>query len=126
MLADGPGRLLVAWAPAVVWAALIFVFSAQPDLRFAQDETVDFVVRKLGHMGVFGILALLLWRAARATSLARPWAWALVLAVVYAVTDELHQAGVAGRHSSVVDVGVDSAGAVIALVGITLWRMRRA
>ena len=127
MLTDSSGRLLVAWAPAIVWAALIFVFSAQPNLRFAQDETIDFVVRKLGHMGVFGILALLLWRGARATSLDRPWAWALVLAVIYAVTDELHQVVVAGRHASVVDVGVDAVGVLIGLAALRLvrdWRGR--
>ena len=35
-----------------------------------------------------------------------------------AVTDELHQASVSARNASVVDVGVDVAGAVIALLGV--------
>ena len=91
--------LLSGWAPVVVWAALIFVLSAQPDLRFVPDAALDFVVRKLGHMGVFGILALLSWRAlAGTTAWRRPGAWAFALAVLYAATDELHQGLVAGRH----------------------------
>ena len=55
------GRPLAAWAPAIAWAGLIFAFSAQPNLRFVPDEGLDFLVRKAGHMGIFGILALLLW-----------------------------------------------------------------
>ena len=59
--------LLLVWAPVVGWAALIFVLSAQPDLRVVPDARLDFVVRKLGHMGAFGILALLLWQALAGT-----------------------------------------------------------
>ena len=55
------GRPVLAWLPAIAWAGLIFVFSAQPNLRFVPDEGLDFLVRKAGHMGIFGILALLLW-----------------------------------------------------------------
>jgi VanZ family protein len=111
--------MVVAWAPAVAWASLIFAASAQPNLRFLPDDSLDFVVRKLGHAGVFGILALLLWRALATTAgLRRPWAWALALAILYAVTDELHQGGVVGRHASPVDVAIDATGALVA-VGVT-------
>jgi len=119
-------RVFVTWLPAIAWAGLIFAFSAQPDLRFVPDAGLDFVVRKLGHMAVFGILALLLWRAlARTNAWRRPWAWAFVVAVLYAATDELHQGLVAGRHPSAVDVGIDAAGALIAVVAVGLIWSRR-
>ena len=122
----GSGRSLLAWAPAIAWAGLIFAFPAQPDLRFAPDEALDFLVRKAGHMAVFGILALLLWRAvAGTTARRRPWAWALALAVLYAITDELHQGGVTGRNASAADVGIDAAGALIAVTATGLIRSRR-
>jgi VanZ family protein len=122
----GSGRPLLAWVPAIAWAGLIFAFSAQPNLRFAPDAGLDFLVRKAGHMGVFGILALLLWRSvAGTTAWRRPWAWGLALAVLYAATDELHQGFVAGRHPSAVDVGIDAAGALIAVVAVGLIRSRR-
>jgi VanZ family protein len=122
----GSGRPLLAWAPAIEWAGLIFAFSAQPNLRFVPDEGLDFLVRKAGHMGVFGILALLLWRAmASTTAWRRPSAWALALAVLYAITDELHQGGVIGRHAAAVDVGIDTTGALIAVVAVGLIRSRR-
>ena len=119
-------RDFLEWLPAIAWAGLIFTFSAQPNLRFVTDELLDFVIRKIGHMAAFGILALLAWRAlTRTTTWRRPWAWALALAVLYAATDELHQGFVAGRHPSPVDVGVDTAGALIALVAVGLIRSRR-
>jgi VanZ family protein len=114
------------WVAAFGWAALIFVASATPDPRFLPDESLDFIVRKIGHMGVFGILALLIWRAlVMTTAWRRPWAWAIVLAVVYAASDELHQAVVVRRHASVVDVGIDAAGALIAVSLAWLVRSRR-
>jgi len=118
--------LLFGWLPAIAWAGLIFAFSAQPNLRFAPDEGLDFLVRKAGHMGIFGILALLLWRAvATTTARRRPPAWALALTVLYAITDELHQGGVIGRHPSAVDIGIDAVGALVALVAVGLIRSRR-
>ncbi|MBF6605025.1 MAG: VanZ family protein [Chloroflexi bacterium] len=118
--------LLSGWAPVLGWAGLIFVLSAQPDLRFASDPGLDFVVRKLGHMGVFGILALLAWRAlAGTTAWRRPWAWAFALTVLCAASDELHQGFVAGRHPSATDVAIDATGALLALVAVGLIRSGR-
>lgn len=120
------GRLdpiLSAWMPVIVWASLIFLLSAQSDLRFVPDAGLDFVVRKIGHMGVFGILALLVWRAlAIATAWTFSWAWALVLTVLYAASDELHQGLVAGRYPSGVDVAIDALGALIAIAAVGLYR----
>ena len=118
--------LLSGWLPVALWAGLIFVLSAQPDLRFVPDAGLDFVIRKIGHMGVFGILALLAWRAlAGTTAWHRPWAWAFALTVLYAASDELHQGLVAGRGPSAVDVGIDATGALVALIVIGLIRSRR-
>jgi VanZ family protein len=120
------GRWALAWAPVIALAALIFLASAQSNLVFVPDATLDLVVRKLGHAAVFGILALLLWRALATTShVRRPWAWALALAILYAISDELHQGFVAGRHPSPVDVGIDSTGALIAIVAVWVVRSRR-
>jgi VanZ family protein len=87
------------------------------------DPGLDFLVRKAGHMAVFGILALLLWRARPRGAGRAP---VLTLAVLYAITDELHQGFVAGRHPSPVDVGIDATGALIAVVAAGIVRSRRA
>ncbi len=118
---------ILAWVPVVAWAALIFAASAQPDLRFIADPALDLVVRKIGHMAVFGILALLLWRAVAATTRTRwPWAWAIALAVGYAISDELHQGLVAGRHPTPLDVVIDAAGVLLAVgIVVAAARVRR-
>ena len=43
--------------------ALIFFLSAQPNLRVSDEAGLDFVLRKIGHMVVFGVLAVLLFEA---------------------------------------------------------------
>lgn len=118
--------LFSSWLPVAAWAGLIFVLSSQANLRFVPDEGLDFVVRKIGHLGAFGILALLLWRAlAETTAWRRSGAWAFALTVLYAASDELHQGLVAGRHASAADVGIDATGAAIALMVVGFTRSRR-
>jgi VanZ family protein len=122
-------RLGLAWVLVVVWAGLIFTFSATPNLRFVQADAIDFVVRKAGHMAAFGILAVLLWRAISYSRQRGAVALSLAATILYAASDEFHQSFTAGRHASPVDVGIDSAGAVIALLMLTAWlsvRSRRA
>jgi VanZ family protein len=98
--------------------ALIFVLSAQPDLDTGPG-TLGFVVRKLGHMAVYGLL-FLLWLWALPGVRPRP---AAAIAVLYAISDEYHQGQVEGRHGSPVDVLIDAAGVALAWAG---WRRLRA
>ena len=121
------GRIARFWLPVLVWAGIIFALSATPNLRFAQAVDLDFVVRKAGHMAAFGILAVLLWRALTFYAVRRAIVWSLMLTVAYAATDEFHQSFTSGRHPSPVDVGIDSVGALLFLLALTLWlRGRRA
>ena len=121
------GRIARLWLPVLVWAGIIFALSATPNLRVAQAADLDFVLRKAGHMAAFGILAVLLWRALTFYAVRRAIVWSLMLTVAYAATDEFHQSFTSGRHPSPVDVGIDSVGALLFLLALTLWlRGRRA
>jgi VanZ family protein len=114
-------RLGLAWVLVAVWAGFIFTLSATPNLRFVQSDAIDFVVRKAGHMAAFGILAVLLWRAISYSRKGGAVAVSLALTILYAASDEFHQSFTAGRHASPVDVGIDSIGAAIALLALTVW-----
>jgi VanZ family protein len=115
------------WLPVFIWAGVIFAFSATPNLRFAQAADLDFVIRKAGHMFVFGVLAVLVWRALAYSAIRRAMLWSLALTVAYAATDEFHQSFTAGRHPALQDVGIDSVGALLFLLALALWlRGRRA
>jgi VanZ family protein len=100
--------VLSRWLPVVVWAAVIFAFSAVPSLNSGLG-TWDFVLRKCAHMTEYAILAALAWRALRS------YGWAFAFAVAYACTDEFHQSFVRGRHASPIDVLIDAAGALVGL-----------
>jgi VanZ family protein len=109
-------RRFSLWAPVVLWAAAIFAFSSIPGL--ATDLGVwDTILRKGAHMTEYAILALLLFRA-----LGREVP-AFVLGFAYAVTDEIHQEFVRGRHASPFDVAMDAAGLALGLLVLHATRL---
>jgi VanZ family protein len=92
----------------------IFVLSGQPASSLPNFGWADLLVKKGGHVLGFGLLAVMYWRGLLWERASAPLAW--LLAIVYALSDEVHQAYVAGRHPSAVDVLLfDSAGAAAAL-----------
>jgi VanZ family protein len=110
-------------------------------------------IRKTAHVFEYFVFSVLLWRAIRAEGRAedrvdgrvedrgdgcgesrgdgRRWQfrWALLailIAAVYAASDEFHQIFVPGRGASVHDVMIDVCGATLAQLVIWLWlRPRR-
>jgi VanZ family protein len=105
------------WLAALAWMGLIFWLSAQPDLPHAPEPWLDMVVKKAGHAVLYGVLAWLYLRALQGNGLSsgRTRLLALGLAVLYAVTDEVHQSFVPGRTPSPWDVLIDGAGAALAV-----------
>ena len=99
--------------------ALIFFVSAQPTLPHAPDAFWDTLLKKLAHMIEYATLFLLLWQACEFSSVRLAWA----LTVLYAVSDEFHQAFVPGRHGWYGDVIVDGLGAVLA--ALVAWASTR-
>ncbi len=109
-------RLVTLWLPVVAWAALIFALSSVPDLSSGLG-TWDLVLRKCAHTVEYAVLGALLLRAlGRAVP-------AVLLAVAYAASDELHQHFVRGRHAAPLDVAIDSVGVVLGI--LVLLRARR-
>jgi VanZ family protein len=73
----------------------------------------NYIVRKLAHLSVFGLLAVLVWRALYPWRWVTVWAW--VFTVVCAGLDEWHQSFQPGRMLLVSDVVIDACGAGIAV-----------
>ncbi len=110
--------VLGAWVPVVAWAAVIFVLSSLPGSS-TELSTWEVVLRKLAHVTEYAILTALLCRALRRV------VPAVVLAALYAVTDEVHQTFVDGRLGTPRDVAIDLLGVLIGVVGWRRWRDRR-
>ena len=100
---------LSAWLPVLAWAALIFALSSIPHLGTGLG-TWDTVLRKGAHVTEYAIFGLLLLRA---VGRELP---AFLLGVSYAITDEVHQHFVSGRHASPIDVAIDSVGILIGIL----------
>jgi VanZ family protein len=96
---------LNAWLPVVLWAGVIFTISSVPSLDSGLGVW-DTVLRKTAHAGEYAILGALLYRAVRREPAA------IVLGSLYAVTDEVHQSFVSGRHGSPLDWLIDTAGVI--------------
>jgi VanZ family protein len=107
---------LSAWLPVLAWAAVIFALSSIPHLGTGLG-TWDTILRKGAHVTEYAIFGLLL---ARAIGRELP---AFLLGVGYAITDEIHQHFVTGRHSSPIDVAIDSTGVLIGV--LVFFRARR-
>ena len=101
-------RFLKVWGPVIVWAGVIFALSSVPSLN-SGFGTWDEVLRKCAHVTEYAILGFLLLRA-----IGRELP-ALLIGVLYAASDELHQHFVHGRHASPVDVLIDSVGLLIGI-----------
>ena len=112
-------KTVLRWVPALFLMATIFGFSSIPSAEMPNFGSSDLFVKKGGHMLGYGLLALAYWYALRFEK--RSWWLALLLAVVYALSDEFHQSFVSGRHPSWVDaLVIDGSGATIALA-LAYW-----
>jgi VanZ family protein len=132
-------RLYRYWFPPILWAAVIFGGSGNAlsapntasilatilnavvghPLAPSQFEMVHFLVRKAAHLGEYAILGALVFRAIRAGREGWNWRWALaaiVIAALYAVSDEWHQSFEPSRTASAWDVLIDAIGASLAQV----------
>jgi VanZ family protein len=93
-------------------------------LSIYQIEKMNEALRKLGHLSEYMVLTLFAVRAiqfGRPTLKASAFVGAMLLSVVYALSDELHQRFVGSRSPSMRDVMIDSSGSVICMLGILAW-----
>ncbi|MSP36895.1 MAG: VanZ family protein [Deltaproteobacteria bacterium] len=127
--------MMKSWGPVAGWMAVIFFFSGDnfygantaswlepllaalfPALSAAQFAAIHLTLRKLGHWSEYFILASLLLRAVRREFPKRSpivrGLWCIVIATIYAASDEWHQAFVPSRSASLADVMIDSFGAI--------------
>ncbi len=105
---------------AAAWMSLIFYLSSIPGAQLGPDTLVVNTIKKLGHLFIFGVLAVLYLFALKGRkSLPETrihiFALSFILVLLYAVTDEYHQSFTPGRHATVKDVVIDAAGAILCL-----------
>ena len=123
------------WLPAVSLASFLYYLSSMPGLRVVPKRWLplwldkllasytlkigtsgffsytlslqpEFVVRKLGHFGAFALLGATVYFAVRSKRTA------IILAILFAVLDEVHQGMTPGRDCRFWDIVLDSAAVI--------------
>ena len=95
------------------------------------DPSGGYAVSIIAHLSMFAVLAFLIYWALSAVTRSGEAAWvmggaAFAVAVLYGVSDELHQAFVPGRVASEADLVLDAMGALLGVVSASAWlRVRR-
>ena len=112
-----------AWGPALLYMALIFVLSSQSKLPTAPGI---FGWDKLQHLIAYGVMGILLFRAASLSPLARASAYrqAFVIGAIYGALDEYHQSFVPGRNMDFMDWATDVIGLLLGLAILEIARRR--
>lgn len=107
---------LLRWLPAIVLMTVIFSLSSLPASRIPFFGAIDFLVKKSGHALGYALLGLAYFYALPpGRSAGFRWLVALLMAVLFALSDEYHQSFVEGRTSTLRDVGIDTAGAALSV-----------
>jgi VanZ family protein len=112
------------WWPPIAWAVLILIGTSIPN---PQPPPTFNSADKLVHFVLYGVLGLLLARAAApAGNLSNAAAVRLAaLCLVGAAVDEWHQQLIPGRSAELGDWVADSAGAIALIFGTATFRRSR-
>ncbi|MCB9421270.1 MAG: VanZ family protein [Ardenticatenaceae bacterium] len=94
----------------------IFLLSDQPKADIPSFGIWDLLVKKGAHFLAYALLAILAWRVFDGRK--RPYLYAIVFTILYAISDEYHQTFVPGRNGQLVDVVIDSLGGAAALFSL--------
>lgn len=108
-------------SPASTGGNTFSIFVEILHLTEDQAAVVNVVFRKLVHLSAFGLLAVLFYNCFEKRRYLLAW----LFTTIYAATDELHQAFLPDRTGTIIDVGIDSLGALIALILLSLINLRK-
>jgi len=114
--------------PAIGWAIVIFIASSIPNASLPPIgvEYED----KWTHLLIFGVFGFLVARSFFV--LTRPrwlwqnfWLFAILVGIVYGISDEFHQLFVPGRYSDVWDALADAIGTILGVVVFLVFFKKR-
>jgi hypothetical protein len=115
-------RSAIRWLPAVAMMGIIFLASSTPARDLPYFGAIDLLVKKGGHAIGYALLGLSYFYALPGRlSIPYRGVMALLMAVLFSLSDEFHQSFVEGRTSSLRDVLIDMGGASLALFTAAIY-----
>ena len=76
-------------------------------------ENTRFVIRKLAHLTLYFILGILAYFTFQSYSVSHPLIYGICFCFLYACSDEIHQIFSSGRGPKILDVLIDTSGALL-------------
>ena len=111
---------LIRWLPALIIMGIIFLVSGTPSHKLPNFGSMETNVEMAGHLLGYALLS----RAFLFGLNNRDWkslCTAAILAMLYGVSDEIHQSFVPGRVASIADLGIDLVGILLSLLTIRFY-----
>lgn len=125
----------------ILWMIIIFMFSNQKandssklsnglilktvriiekinHKQYSDEEILEkFVkpVRKMAHFTIYLVLGVLVYLYIKELKIDNKFIVSLLICVIYALSDEIHQLFIIGRSGNIIDVLIDSLGSIIGI-----------
>jgi VanZ family protein len=118
-----------------IMMGIIFLFSSYDAVSSAEQSKVvvgiinkyipinSFYVRKLAHFSLFFLLELVLYIGIKMMVIKFPGLYSILILIIYAISDEVHQYFIPGRSCEIRDMFIDICGGLCALIIIKLWEV---
>jgi VanZ family protein len=140
-------HLVWRYGPVILWMVFISIFSTAgfssintsrfigplllwlfPNISETKLASIHLLIRKVGHVTEYAILAFLIRRAFVTSSksfIQRNWfELGLLIIICYSLLDEFHQSFVPSRTASLYDSAIDIAGGLSVLLILKLYDKR--
>lgn len=115
---------------AIIWMALIFIMSSFSSnessnqsnyiveiinsiFNITNIEVLNIIVRKTAHFTEYFILGLLVYNMIHIHN--QKTYISIIICILYAISDEIHQIFVPGRNCQLLDIAIDGIGSLIAI-----------
>ena len=124
----------------IIWMIVIFSFSNSSGTASSEESNaivlfiinlihyngdiniLEFIIRKLAHFTEYFILGILVINACKYNSIKDIIKLSILICLLYACSDEIHQLFIQGREGKIFDVCIDTLGS---LTGIFTYKVLR-
>ena len=118
--------IFICWLPLIIYCLAIYIQSSYPGSekipRFAFSD-------KILHFGAYGLLSILFYRAYETLPLKankrRLFLLSIGSAILYGVSDEIHQYFVPFRQASIMDVMANTIGSICGVYFYHWWKTQK-
>ena len=119
-------NFLVCWLPLILYCLAIYIQSGRPSPKSIPD--VRFL-DKILHFCAYGVLGILFFRAYNTLALKSDKNLLILIsiasAILYGISDEIHQYFVPFRQADIMDVIANSIGSICSVCSFHFWKTRQ-